>query len=216
MTYTQPVATPPTTPPTAPPTLLPVVEIFHSVQGEGVWSGTSAFFIRLAGCDVGCSWCDTKQSWPMSAHPRRSVIDLVTAAAAANPFMVVITGGEPLMHSLDKLTAALHQAGLRVHLETSGAHSLSGQFDWITLSPKTFKPPVDDIYAQTDELKVVVSDRTDLDWAETQAQRVPAKTIKLLQPQWTSPNAQQLVIDYVRAHPRWRVGLQTHKYLGVR
>ncbi|MGB3572854.1 MAG: 7-carboxy-7-deazaguanine synthase QueE [Phormidesmis sp.] len=203
-THTQPIAT------------LPVVETFHSVQGEGFWSGASAFFIRLAGCDVGCSWCDTKQSWPMNAHPQHSVIDLAMAAAAACPFMVVTTGGEPLMHGLDDLTAALRRAGLRIHLETSGAHSLSGQFDWIALSPKTFKPPIADIYAQADELKVVISDRADLDWAEAQAQKVSSQTVKLLQPQWTSPHAQQLVIDYVRAHPEWRVGLQTHKYLGVR
>ncbi len=197
-------------------TTFPVVETFHSVQGEGVWSGASAFFIRLAGCDVGCTWCDTKQSWPTRHHPLKSVIDLASAAADACPYMVVITGGEPLMHNLDELTAALHRANLRIHLETSGSHPFSGQFDWIALSPKTFKPPIADIYAQAHELKVVISDRADLDWAETQAQKVSSETVKLLQPQWTSPSAQQLVIDYVRTHREWRVGLQMHKYLGVR
>lgn len=196
--------------------LLPVVETFHSVQGEGFWSGSSAFFIRLAGCDVGCSWCDTKHSWPMDRHPMQAVSALVESAIAARPFMVVITGGEPLMHNLNELTRALKRAGLRVHVETSGSHPLTGEFDWISLSPKRFKPPLEEIYPQASELKVIVDNRLDLVWAEQAARKVSAETIKLLQPQWESANAVDLVMDYVLSHSEWRVGLQTHKFLGVR
>lgn len=197
-------------------TSLSVVETFHSVQGEGFWTGVNAFFIRLAGCDVGCSWCDTKHSWPMAHHPPREIAALVAEAIAAGPFMVVITGGEPLMHDLGALTRYLRQAGLRIHLETSGSHLLSGEFDWISLSPKQFKPPLKEIYSRADELKVVVDDETDLAWAELAAERVSEQAVKLLQPQWDSPIGQQLVMNYVLTHSDWRVGLQTHKFLGVR
>ena len=193
-----------------------MVETFHSVQGEGFWTGANAFFIRLAGCDVGCSWCDTKHSWPMDRHPVRRVSTLVEAAIAAKPFMVVVTGGEPLMHDLSVLTERLRQSGLRVHLETSGSHPLRGTFDWISLSPKPFKSPLEEIYALADELKVVIDGDDDLVWAEQTAQKIPARVVKLLQPQWDNPAAGQLVMDYVLAHPDWRVGLQTHKFLGVR
>lgn len=195
---------------------LPVVETFHSIQGEGFWTGSNAFFIRLAGCDVGCPWCDTKHSWPMAHHPQQAVNALVEEAIAAQPFMVVITGGEPTMHDLTGLTAALHEAELRVHLETSGAHPLTGRFDWIALSPKRFKPPLAEIYSRADELKVVVGDRADLDWAEACAQKISPKTIRLLQPLWSSKVGQRLVFEYVLSHPEWRVGLQTHKFLEVR
>ena len=227
--------------------VLPVVETFHSVQGEGFWTGVNAFFIRLAGCDVGCPWCDTKHSWPMAHHPTRAVEDLVTEAIAANPFMVVITGGEPLMHDLQGLTNDLHTAQLRVHLETSGSHPLRGQFDWISLSPKRYKPPLEEIYSHADELKVVIGEPADLTWAETAATKVSSQAIKVLQPRWVekvssqsltespikapikaqskntqakntqeSEVGQRLVFDYVLSHPSWRVGLQTHKFLGVR
>lgn len=195
---------------------LPVVETFHSVQGEGLWTGKSAFFIRLAGCDVGCPWCDTKHSWPADKHPQIAVEVLVNEAIAASPFMVVITGGEPLMHDLSELTSALRSANLRVHVETSGAHPLSGEFDWIALSPKRYKKPVIEIYKKANELKVVVGDRLDLEWAETTAQKVSANAVKLLQPRWDSEEGRCIVFEYVLAHPEWRVGLQTHKFLGVR
>lgn len=207
--------------------MLPVVETFHSVQGEGFWAGVSAFFIRLAGCDVGCPWCDTKHSWPMGSHPARAVGDLADEAIAANPFMVVITGGEPLMHDLQSLTDRLHAARLRVHLETSGSHPLSGDFDWISLSPKRYKPPLENIYARANELKVVVGEPADLDWAAAAARKVAKNTVKVLQPRWIdaaseaceregSEVGQRLVLDYVLSQPSWRVGLQTHKFLGVR
>lgn len=195
---------------------LPVVETFHSVQGEGVWAGSSAYFMRLAGCDVGCPWCDTKHSWPMAHHPRQTVSDLVKGAIAARPFMVVITGGEPLMHNLEALTAALSQAGLRVHLETSGAYALTGHFSWITLSPKPFKPPLPEIYPQANELKVVVNDYADLLWAKESAKHISSQAIKMLQPCWESQIGAKIVMEYVLSNPEWRVSLQTHKYLGVR
>ncbi|MEM8604546.1 MAG: 7-carboxy-7-deazaguanine synthase QueE [Cyanobacteria bacterium P01_H01_bin.121] len=195
---------------------LPIVETFHSIQGEGYWAGASAFFIRLAGCDVGCPWCDTKQSWPVERHPIKQINELVIAAKAAAPGIVVITGGEPLMHDLTLLTQQLQTAGLQVHLETSGAYPLSGSFAWITLSPKRSKPPHPELYTQADELKIIVADREDLAWAEQQAAVVPNTTLKLLQPEWQTPASQQLVIDYVKAHPNWRLSLQTHKFLGVR
>lgn len=195
---------------------LRVVETFHSVQGEGAWTGANAFFIRLGGCDVGCSWCDSKRTWNSNLHPQSSVVQLTAAAKAANPAIVVVTGGEPLMHDLTTLTEALRTAGLRVHLETSGAHPWSGTFDWVTFSPKKFKPPHQSVYSHVQELKVVVVDAQDLQWAEQQAAVVSAGTLKYLQPEWHTPSSQELVFNYVLKHPEWRISLQTHKFLGVR
>jgi organic radical activating enzyme len=195
---------------------LPIVETFHSVQGEGAWVGTSAFFIRLALCDVGCPWCDTKISWSDQRHPRRTIADLVVEAQASQPRFVVITGGEPLMHNLQTLTDALHAVGLRVHLETSGAHPFSGEFDWVTLSPKIFKPPLPEIYSHVNELKLVVANAADLRWAEQQSALTNAQADRFLQPQWDIPESQQLIFEYILQHPQWRMSLQTHKLLGVR
>ncbi len=195
---------------------LAIVETFHSIQGEGAWAGTNAFFIRLAGCDVGCPWCDTKISWSQKPHPRRSIADLVAEAKAAHPTFVVVTGGEPLMHDLTPLTTALHQADLRIHLETSGAHPESGQFDWVTLSPKPFKPPLMKIYDRVNELKVVIAQPEDLSWAEQQSQLTSDAAIRYLQPEWNSPASQNLVFEYILQHSTWRMSLQTHKLLGVR
>ncbi|WP_200867442.1 7-carboxy-7-deazaguanine synthase QueE [Leptolyngbya sp. Heron Island J] len=200
----------------APTQTLPIVETFHSVQGEGVWTGVSAFFIRLAGCDVGCPWCDTKHSWSTKHHPQQTIETLVKQATAVNPHMVVITGGEPLMHNLSQLSKNLQESGLRTHLETSGAHPFSGQFDWVSFSPKQFKLPHQSIYPQVNELKVVVADARDLEWAEVQAERVPKDAVKLLQPEWNSLDSLSLIFDYVLKHPDWRISLQTHKFLGVR
>ncbi|MDB9315931.1 7-carboxy-7-deazaguanine synthase QueE [Spirulina sp. CS-785/01] len=194
----------------------PIVETFHSLQGEGAWMGVSAFFIRLAGCDVHCPWCDTKESWPTQGHPQQSITELTQIAQEANPAMVVITGGEPLMHNLFPLTAELKQAGLRVHLETSGAHPVTGNWDWVTFSPKRYKSPHKSIYERVDELKVVVAEADDLEWAKTEADQVPLTAIKYLQPEWNTPHSQQLVFEYVLRHPDWRVSLQTHKLMGVR
>ena len=195
---------------------LPIVETFHSVQGEGACAGCSAFFIRLAGCDVGCPWCDTKQSWPRDRHPQVAIADLVQAAVAAQPQFVVITGGEPLMHDLTALTMALKAENLRCHLETSGSYPPSGQFDWVTLSPKPFRAVDPANYHWVNELKVVIQTEADFVFAEQQSAAAPETALRLLQPEWNSPDSRDRVVDYVRQHPNWRVSLQTHKFLGVR
>ncbi|MBJ7898462.1 MAG: 4Fe-4S cluster-binding domain-containing protein [Cyanobacteria bacterium RI_101] len=194
----------------------PVVETFHSLQGEGSWTGASAFFIRLGGCDVHCPWCDQKETWDARRSPQTAPEVLVEAALAARPRFVVITGGEPLLHDLGPLTAVLAQAGLRRHLETSGAYALSGRFDWITLSPKPYKPPHPSLYPQTSELKVVVAQPEDLLWAEDQSRQVPENRPRYLQPEWGTAEAPQWIADYILGRPHWRLSLQTHKYLGLR
>ncbi len=199
------------------PVYLPVVETFHSVQGEGAWTGVNAFFIRLAGCNVGCPWCDTKESWNSKQHRQRSVVELTQEAKEKAPAIVVVTGGEPLMHDLNPLTSSLRAAGLQVHLETSGAYPFSGGFDWVTLSPKTAKTPQESVYPHVSELKVVVVNSLDLEWAEQQAAKVPQAALKYLQPEWnTHAASQSLIVEYIKRHPEWRVSLQTHKFLGVR
>ncbi|MGK7933582.1 MAG: 7-carboxy-7-deazaguanine synthase QueE [Microcystaceae cyanobacterium] len=194
----------------------PITETFHSLQGEGAWTGVNAFFIRLGGCDVHCPWCDQKETWKLQGYPQQSSEELAQIAQEKNPKIVIITGGEPLLHNLENLTQALHQKGLTIHLETSGAYPLTGNFDWITLSPKPYKVPHSDIYSYANELKFVIANRDDLLWAEAEVKKVSSKTLIYLQPEWTSPNSQQLVFDYVLQNPRWRVSLQTHKWLGVR
>ena len=198
---------------------LPVVETFHSLQGEGLHAGRSAFFIRLAGCNVGCSWCDTKHSWPQNSHPLQSLEGLATEAAAAEQAgaaFVVITGGEPLHHNLDGLTAAIRKACSRpVHIETSGVDPLGGSPDWITLSPKRHSPPRQDVLSACQELKVVVHEPDDLLFAEIAASQAPQATW-LLQPGWQSKEGQTLSINYTKSHGRWRLSLQSHKWLQVR
>lgn len=194
----------------------PIVETFHSVQGEGAWTGVNAFFIRLGGCDVGCPWCDTKYSWNARRHPVKTTEEIADAAKIANPAIVIITGGEPLMHDLDPLTTAIKKLGLQIHLETSGAHPFSGNFDWVTFSPKQFKSPDSSIYHRASELKVVVANQQDIDLAEKQARLVASQTVKYLQPEWNTPQSKDLVFDYVLQHPQWRISLQTHKFLNIR
>jgi organic radical activating enzyme len=198
-----------------PQSTYPIVETFHSVQGEGAWTGVSAFFIRLGGCDVYCSWCDQKESWNPKKHPQQTATELAQMAKSSCPTIVVITGGEPLMHDLTTLTKELHQVNMRVHLETSGAHPFSGEFDWVTFSPKRFKLPHPSIYDRVNELKIVIVDREDLEWAESQATKVKSQTLKYLQPEWDTPQSQELIFEYVLKHPQWRISLQTHKFLQV-
>jgi len=193
----------------------PVMEHFHTIQGEGVYTGYSAYFIRLAGCDVGCHWCDVKDSWDASKHPRLSVESLTGFVKASGAPIVVITGGEPLLHNLESLTRSLKAIGVRIHIETSGSSPMSGEIDWVTLSPKRFKPPVDGAHEHVHELKVVVLTSKDLQWAETHAAKCPPHTRLLLQPEWDTPRAMPLIVDYVKANPKWTVSLQTHKYLNV-
>jgi len=199
--------------------VLPVVETFHSLQGEGIHAGRSAFFIRLAGCKVSCSWCDTKQSWRADLHPQQKVNDLAKETALAKKAgaaFVVITGGEPLHHNLDPLAEAIRKAsGLPIHIETSGVDAISGTPDWITLSPKRHNPPKADILNACDELKVVVHNEEDLVFAEKTATQA-SKAILLLQPGWDSDKGQELAIKYTQSHPQWRLSLQSHKWLKVR
>ena len=207
-------------------TALPVVETFHSLQGEGLHSGRSAFFIRLAGCDVGCPWCDTKVSWPAAAHPLQTLEGLAAEAAGAaiaGAAFVVVTGGEPLQHDLGPLCEALRGAtDLPLHLETSGVGQASGRFDWITLSPKRHRPPGDQALTACHELKVVVHEQADLAFAEAMAAQASrlrqgsAGPTLLLQPGWNCRSGQELAVAFVRAQPTWRLSLQGHKWLGVR
>jgi 7-carboxy-7-deazaguanine synthase len=194
----------------------PIVETFHSIQGEGAWTGVNAFFIRLGGCDVYCPWCDQKESWNSKRYPRYQVSELAKEVQMANPAIVIITGGEPLMHDLNPLTEELHQLQMQVHLETSGAHPFSGKFDWVTFSPKKFKLPHESIYDRVNELKVVVADRQDLEWAEEQARKIASPSLKYLQPEWDTPESRGIIFEYVLKHPQWRISLQTHKFLQVR
>ena len=198
---------------------LPVVETFHSLQGEGLHAGRSAFFIRLAGCSVGCSWCDTKHSWPAESHPALTLHSIATEAAAVasdGAAFVVITGGEPLHHNLDALAQTLRQTcGLPLHLETSGVDPLSGDPDWITLSPKRHAPPRAELLSRCHELKVVVHEPADLLFAEVLSAQAP-QAAWLLQPGWESVEGQQLALDAARRDGRWRLSLQSHKWLGVR
>lgn len=195
---------------------IPLMEDFYTIQGEGVHTGKPAYFIRTAGCDVNCWWCDVKESWEESDHPSVKIKDVVQRAKESGAEAAVITGGEPLLHDLYPLTYCLKQAGLRTHIETSGSSPLSGYLDWITLSPKRFKKPIDEIFPYADELKVVVLTNKDLQWAEKNAAKCPDKTELLLQPEWDTPSSMDLIVDYVKDNPQWRISLQTHKFLGVR
>ena len=191
------------------------MERFLTLQGEGYWSGSAAWFIRLAGCDVGCTWCDVKESWQEESHPRVALKTLVDEAETCGAKICVITGGEPLLHDLTDLTGSLRRVGLRVHLETSGTRPLSGQFDWITFSPKKFKAAQDFFYNRHDELKIIVHNPHDLVWAEEQASKCPNIGHRFLQPDWFRPEASTWIIEYVKTHPDWRISLQTHKFMNI-
>lgn len=195
---------------------LPVMEHFYTIQGEGTFTGHAAYFIRVAGCDVGCVWCDVKTSWGVESNQLMAIDDLLQAVKANPCKLAVITGGEPTLYDLEPLTSSLREAGYRTHIETSGAHQLTGQWDWVCLSPKKFKHPVPDVYAQADELKVIVYNHKDLEWAEQQAQYVHSSCRLLLQPEWSrKEEATQWIVAHVQAHPQWQISLQTHHYLQV-
>ena len=197
-------------------TSLPVMEHFYTLQGESVHTGRAAYFIRLGGCDVGCVWCDVKESWDAEKHPQWEITDLVKTVKETPAPIVVITGGEPLMHDLSGLTAALHHAGLRVHIETSGSSPLSGKLDWITLSPKKFKEPLPEVLPAANELKIVVFNKSDFAWAEKWAQQVSPECKLFLQPEWSkATQLTPLIVDYIKDNPQWQLSLQTHKYINV-
>ena len=195
---------------------LPVMEHFYTLQGEGFHQGRAAYFIRLGGCDVGCVWCDVKDSWDADKHPKFTVESLKLKVKGTPAEMVVITGGEPLMHNLDELTAALQSAGLETNIETSGAHPLSGTWDWICLSPKKFKAPLPEVVPYANELKVVIFNESDFAWAEKYAAMVSPSCKLYLQPEWDKAAiVTPLIIGYIKQHPQWELSLQIHKYINV-
>lgn len=197
-------------------TSLPVMESFYTIQGEGFHQGRAAYFIRLGGCDVGCVWCDVKESWDAGKHPLISVEKLVENVQHTPAKLVVITGGEPLMHDLNFLTQKLQQAGFETNIETSGSSPLSGSWNWVCLSPKKFKAPLPEVVPFANELKIIIFNKTDFKWAEEYAEQVAPSCKLYLQPEWTkSAEMMPLIVDYIMANPQWELSLQIHKYIGV-
>ena len=195
---------------------LPLMEEFLTLQGEGAHTGSSAYFLRIGGCDVGCHWCDVKESWNAELHPVTTLEQMVQNAVASGSPTVVVTGGEPLMWNMSPLTDALHAAGLQVHLETSGAYPLTGTWDWICLSPKKTKAPRPEWYAVAHELQVIVFNNDDFRWAEVHAQEINRDAQRFLQPEWSKRDkALPDIIAYIEQNPTWRLSLQTHKYIGL-
>lgn len=195
---------------------LPVMEHFYTLQGEGVYSGNPAYFIRLAGCDVGCHWCDVKESWQYDETQMQEVEILAKTASESGTNIVVITGGEPSIYDLSLLTQACHRYGLRTHIETAGVHPLKGTFDWVCLSPKKFIPPLQDYYAIANELKIIVYNKSDFHWAEQHAAPCSDKTTLLLQAEWGQKEKMYpLITNYILQNPQWKLSLQTHKYLEI-
>jgi len=194
----------------------PVMEMFYSLQGEGYHQGKAAYFIRLAGCDVGCVWCDVKDSWDASKHPVLTIDEIVSSALAHPARLAIVTGGEPLLYNLDALTTALKKAGFEVNIETSGSSPMSGKWDWVCLSPKKFKAPLDESIQAASELKVVIFNIHDFEWAETYAKQVGPSCKLYLQPEWDKANLiTPLVIEYIKVNPKWELSAQLHKYIQV-
>lgn len=192
------------------------MEHFYTLQGEGAYAGQAAYFIRLGGCDVGCVWCDVKESWDADAHPKMTLAEIVAAAQQFPGRIAVITGGEPSMHELQPLTDALHEAGFRTHIETSASSPLSGDWDWVTLSPKKFKAPLEENMHWAQELKIIVFNKSDFKWAEEYAAKVPAECKLYLQTEWDKRDEMTpLIIEFIQQNPRWQLSMQTHKYLNI-
>ena len=195
--------------------MLPLMEEFYTIQGEGYHTGKAAYFIRVGGCDVGCHWCDVKESWNAELHPP-TLANTIVEHAKKYSDTVVITGGEPLMWSMDYLTKKLQQNGIKTHIETSGAYSFSGIWDWFCLSPKKTKLPLKEVYKEADELKIIIFNKSDLKFAEEQAAKVGSNCELFLQPEWSKKEKMtELIVDYVMKNPKWKISLQTHKYLNI-
>jgi 7-carboxy-7-deazaguanine synthase len=195
---------------------LPIMESFFTIQGEGFYSGRAAYFIRLAGCDVGCTWCDVKESWDELLHPSVAVENIVNEAVTSNSDFVVITGGEPALHDLTKITELLREKGIEIAIETSGTALLKGKVDWYCFSPKKFKEPIEEAYSLASELKVIINHPSDLDWAETHANKVNSKCKLFLQPEWGKRERfLPIIVDYIKSNPKWFISLQTHKYMNI-
>ena len=195
---------------------LPLMEQFYTIQGEGRYAGRAAYFIRLAGCDVGCVWCDVKESWDTKNHPLVSIANILEEIKKTPTNFVVITGGEPAMYDLSLLVNALHQSEYEVAIETSGCYELRGDIDWYCFSPKKFKKPIDEAYQKANELKIVIFHPSDFSWAEEHAAKINAECILYLQTEWSKKETiLPLLIEYVKANPKWKISLQTHKYLDI-
>ncbi|MBD0403979.1 7-carboxy-7-deazaguanine synthase QueE [Flammeovirga sp. EKP202] len=195
---------------------LPVMEAFYTIQGEGAYTGQAAYFIRLAGCDVGCVWCDVKESWEQDKHPVLAVEEIVQNAKKYPGRLAIITGGEPLMHDLGPLTEKLKEEGFHINIETSGAHPLSGELDYITLSPKKFKQPVEEVYQKASEFKVVVYNKADLKWAVELSEKLSDDCKLYIQPEWSKRDKiTPLLVEFVKSNPEWHLSLQTHKYIDI-
>ena len=194
---------------------LPLMEAIYTLQGEGYHKGSAAYFIRIGGCDVGCHWCDVKESWDADKHPPTRIEEIVSGAKKYSD-TIVITGGEPLMWNMEPLTAALQAKNMKIHIETSGAYSITGHWDWFCLSPKKNKMPLAAAYQRADELKVIVYNKDDFRFAEEQAKKVNESCVLYLQPEWSRRDSvMPLMVDYVLQNPKWKVSLQTHKYLNI-
>ncbi len=195
--------------------MLPLMEEFYTIQGEGYHTGTAAYFIRIGGCDVGCHWCDVKESWNADLHPpTRS--DLIIENAEKYAETVVITGGEPLMWDMDYITKNLQNKNIKTHIETSGAYKLTGSWNWICLSPKKTKLPLKEIYRSANELKIIIYNKNDFRFAEQEAAKVRNTCILFLQPEWSNQEKMTpQIVDYVMKNPKWKISLQTHKYLNI-
>tara|TARA_R110002074_G_scaffold70386_1_gene163442 strand:- start:177 stop:806 length:630 start_codon:yes stop_codon:yes gene_type:complete len=195
--------------------MLPLMEEFYTIQGEGYHTGKAAYFIRVGGCDVGCHWCDVKESWNADLHPP-TLTNTIVENAKKHSDTVVITGGEPLMWSMDYITNTLKENGLKTHIETSGAYSFSGVWDWFCLSPKKTKLPLEEVYKEADELKMIIHNKSDFEFAEEHAAKVGEKCELFLQPEWSKKEKMtELIVDYVMKNPKWKISLQTHKYLNI-
>ena len=192
------------------------MEAFYTLQGEGFHQGKAAYFIRLAGCDVGCVWCDVKESWDEELYPVQTIEEIVNKAKQNPARLAVITGGEPTLHNLEKLTAALKSEGFSTNIETSGSSPLTGKWDWICLSPKKFKAPLEEILDKANELKIIIFNKSDFQWAEKYAAKVSSDCKLYLQPEWSkSEKVTPLIIDYIKENPKWELSLQIHKYINV-
>jgi 7-carboxy-7-deazaguanine synthase len=196
---------------------LPVMEAFYTIQGEGFYQGHAAYFLRLGGCDVGCVWCDVKDSWDADAHPKQTIENIIEEALQYEGRMVVVTGGEPLLHNTDALTEAFKAAGFTTNIETSGSNKMSGKWDWICLSPKKFKEPIPEICAIANELKIIIYHKSDFEWAEKYAALVSPNCQLYLQPEWSKMDSMiDGIVSYIQQNPKWQLSLQLHKYIGIR
>ena len=196
--------------------LLPIVEDFYTIQGEGFHMGKPAYFVRVGGCDIGCSWCDTKFSWNPSIHPLHRVDEIIDRIMENNASVVVVTGGEPLIYPMDYFTSQMHSRKVEAYIETSGAYELSGNWDWICLSPKKNSPPKENIFTMAHELKVIIQEEKDIEWAELNAAKVNSSCNLFLQPEWsTHEQITPLLVNYVKLNQRWRISLQAHKFMKI-